>query len=132
LGLILEKQTEFAGGAIGSEAVGEVEGGAGARGNGGGSDGRIGAKSTEGEKAGGLVEAEAGTQAAGGGSEDTAAEGGVEGPKTVELDGDGGVAGSGADGAASATDGLSGQKKLRKDFAELGLPAGLFFAGEFG
>jgi hypothetical protein len=42
------------------------------------------------------------------------------------------LTGGGADGAASATDGFAGQKKLGQDFAEFGLPAGFFFAGEFG
>jgi hypothetical protein len=45
-GLIVEKEAEFAGGAVGSETVGEVEGGAGAGGYGG-----VGSKSTEGEEA---------------------------------------------------------------------------------
>ena len=89
-------------------------------------------KSAEGEEAGGLVEAEAGAELTGGGAEDAAAEGGVEGAEAVEFDGDGGLAGSGADGAASATDGLAGEQELGEDAAEFGLPAGFFFAGELG
>jgi hypothetical protein len=49
------KEAKFAGGAVGAKAVGKMEGGSGA-----GGDGRIVTKSTEGEEAGGLVEAEAG------------------------------------------------------------------------
>jgi hypothetical protein len=109
-----------------------VKGGAGTGGDGGGSNRRVGAKSTKGEEAGGLVEAEAGPELAGGGTEETAAEGGVKDPKTVEFDGDGGFAGRGADGAASATDGLSGKKQLREDAVEFCLPAGLFFACQLG
>ena len=77
-GLFLKKKAEFAGRTVGTEAVGEVE-----RGSRAGGDGRIGAKSTEGEEAGGLVEAEAGAQLAGGGSDDAAAEGGIEGTEAV-------------------------------------------------
>jgi hypothetical protein len=126
-GLFLEKKSEFARGTVGAEVVREMEGGSGACGYGG-----IGTKSTEGKEAGGFVEAEAGAELTGGGSDDAAAEGGVEGTETVEFDGDGGLAGGGADGAASATDGFARQKKLGKDPAEFGLPAGLFFAGQFG
>ena len=97
--LFLEKKAQFAGGTLGPEVVGEVEGGSGA-----GRDSRIGTKSTEREKAGGFVEAEAGTELAGCGAEDAAPESGVEGAETVEFDGDCGLAGSGADGAATATD----------------------------
>ncbi len=43
-----------------------------------------------------------------------------------------GFAGGGADGAASATDGFAGEEELGEDAGEFGLPAGLFFAGEFG
>jgi hypothetical protein len=78
----LEEEAEFAGGAFGSEALGEVEGGAGA-----GSYRGAGEKSTEGKEAGGLVEAEAGSQLAGGGSEDAAAQGRVQGAEAVEFDG---------------------------------------------
>jgi hypothetical protein len=53
--LVLEEEAEFAGGAFSAEAVGEVEGGAGAGGYSG-----VGAEAAEGEEAGGLVEAEAG------------------------------------------------------------------------
>ena len=53
--LFLTKQTDFAGGPVGAEAVGEVEGGAGA-----GGDGGAWTKSTKGEQPRGLVEAEAG------------------------------------------------------------------------
>jgi hypothetical protein len=42
------------------------------------------------------------------------------------------VAGGGADGAAAASDGLAGEEELGEDAAEFGLPAGLFFASEFG
>jgi hypothetical protein len=94
-----------------------VKGGSGAGGDGGCADWRIWTKSTEGEEAGGLVEAEAGSELAGGGTEDAAAEGGVEGAEAVEFDGDGGLAGSGADGAASATDGFAGEQELGEDAA---------------
>jgi hypothetical protein len=82
-GLFLEKQAQFAGGAVGAKTVGEVEGGSGAGGDGGCADWRVWTKSTEGEEAGGLVEAEAGSELAGGGTEDAAAEGGVEGAEAV-------------------------------------------------
>jgi hypothetical protein len=129
--LFFEKEAEFAGGAFGAEAVGEVERGAGAGGDGGVSC-EAGWKSTEREKAGGFVEAEAGSELTGGGAEDAAAEGGVEGAEAVEFEGDGGVARCGADGSATATDGLAGEQELREDAGELGLPAGLFFAGKLG
>ena len=51
-GLFLKEEAKFAGRAVGAKAVGEVE-----RGSGAGGDGGIGTKSTEGEKAGGFVEA---------------------------------------------------------------------------
>jgi hypothetical protein len=89
-----------------------VQGGSGAGGHGG-----IGAKSTEGEESGGLVEAETGAELAGGCAEDASTEGGVEGAETVEFDGDGGLAGSGADGAATAADGFAGEKELREETA---------------
>ncbi len=104
-----------------------MEGGSGAGGYGG-----IGSKSTEGEEAGGLVEAETRAELAGGGTEDAAAKGWVEGAEAVEFDGDGGLAGSGADGAAASADGFAGQEELGEDAGEFGLPAGFFFAGEFG
>ena len=122
--LFLKEETEFSGSAFGPEVVGEMEVGAGASGYGG-----VGLEAAEGEEAGGLVEAETGTEFAGGGTDDAAAKGGVEGAEAVEFDGDGRVAGGGADAAASAADRLSGQEKLREDFAEFGLPAVFFFAG---
>jgi hypothetical protein len=122
--LFVTKKAKFARGAFGPEVVGEMEVGAGASGYGG-----VGLEAAEGEEAGGLVEAETGTEFAGGGTDDAAAKGGVEGAEAVEFDGDGRVAGGGADGAASAADRLSGQEKLREDFAEFGLPAVFFFAG---
>jgi hypothetical protein len=111
--------------------VGEVEGGSSAGGYGGSADGRVRAKSAEGEEAGGFVEAEAYAELAGSGTEDTAAKSWFEGAETVEFDGDGGLglAGCGADGAAPATDGFAGEQDLREEPRELGLPAGLFFAG---
>jgi hypothetical protein len=125
--LFRPEKAEFAGGAFCPEVVGEMEVGAGAGGYSG-----VGSEAAEGEQAPGLVEAEAGAELARGGAEDAAAKGGVEGAESVEFDRDGGVSGGGADGAASATDGFSGQEELREDAAEFGLPAGLFFAGEFG
>jgi hypothetical protein len=125
--LLLAVEAEFAGGAVGTEAVGEVEGGAGAGGYGG-----VGAEATETEEAGGLVEAEACAELAGGGAKDAAAERGVEGAEAVELDGDGGLAGGGADGAAATADGFAGKEELWEEAGEFGLPAGLFFAGELG
>lgn len=109
---MLAVEAEFARGAVGAEAAGQVEGGAGA-----GGYGRVGTKAAEGEEAGGLVEGEAGSQLAGGGAEDSAAEGWVEGAKAVEFDGDFGVglAGGGADGAASASDGFAGEEELREE-----------------
>jgi hypothetical protein len=89
-----------------------VEGGSGASG-----DGRVGPKSTEGEEAGGFVEAETGAQLAGSGTEDATTEGGVEGAEAVKFDGDRGLAWGGADGTASATDGLAGEQKLGEDAA---------------
>ena len=117
MGLLVAEEAKFARGAVGAKAVGEVEGGSGAGGDGWGVSRRAGWKSTEGEEAGGFVEAEAGAQLAGGGSDDAATEGRVECAETVELDGDGGLAGSGADGAASATDGLAGEQELGEDAA---------------
>jgi hypothetical protein len=127
-------EAEFAGGAFGEEVVGELEGGSGTGGYGGGADGGIGAEAAEGEEARGFVEAETCAELAGGGAEDAAAKGGVEGAETVELDGDGGLglARCGADCAASPADGFAGEKDLREETRELGLPAGLFFAGQFG
>ena len=109
-----------------------MEGGPGAGGYGGSVRRKTGTKSTQGKEAGGFVEAEAGSKLAGSSPEDATAKGWIEGAEAVEFDGDGGLAGRGADGAAAPTDRFSGQKKLRQDFAEFGLPAGLFFAGEFG
>jgi hypothetical protein len=125
----MKGDTEFAGGTFRSEVAGELEEGSGA-----GCDGGEGGESAEGEEAGGVVEAEAGPELTGGGAEDAAARGGVKGAKAFELDGDGGlgVPGSGADGAAAAADGFAGEEELGEDAGELGLPAGLFFAGEFG
>jgi hypothetical protein len=113
--LFLEEEAEFAGGAVGAEVVGEVEGGAGAGGDGGGSNWKTGTKSTEREQAGGFVEAKAGSELAGGGTEDAAAEGGVECAEAVEFDGDGGVPWGGADGAAAATDWFAGEQELGED-----------------
>ena len=91
-------------------------------------------EAAEGEEAGGFVEAETGAELAGGGAEDAAAEGGVEGAEALELDGDRGLglAGCGGDGAAASADGFAGEEELGEDAGEFGLPAGLFFAGEFG
>jgi hypothetical protein len=122
--LFLAEESEFSGGAVGAEVVGKMEGGSGA-----GGDGRIGAESAEGKEAGGLVEAKAGSELAGGSAENAAAQGGVEGAEAVEFDGDGGLARSGADGAAAATDGLAGKEDLWEEASEFGLPARFFFAG---
>lgn len=59
-GLFVAEEAEFAGGAIGSQTVGKMKGGSGAGGDGWCADGRVWAKSTEGEKTGCFVEAEAG------------------------------------------------------------------------
>ncbi len=40
--------------------------------------------------------------------------------------------GSGADGAASATNRFAGEEKLGEDAGEFGLPTGFFFAGDLG
>src|SRR5665213_1203432 len=95
--LFLEKKAEFAVGTLGPELAGEMKRRPGA----GGHRGK-GQKPAEGEEARGLVEAEAGAELTGGGAKDAAAEGGVEGAEAVEFDGYGGLAGGGADGAASA------------------------------
>jgi len=84
--LLPAEEPEFAGGAVGAETVGQVEGGSGTGGDGGGSGGRVGLESAEGEDAGGFVEAKAGSKLTGGGAEDAAPEGGVEGAETVEFD----------------------------------------------
>jgi hypothetical protein len=42
------------------------------------------------------------------------------------------LAGSGADGSASAADWFAGEEELGEETVELGLPAGLFFAGQLG
>jgi len=107
------------------ELVGEVEGRAGA-----GGDGWIGSKSAESEEAGGFVEAEAGSELAGGGAEDAAAEGGIECAEAVEFDGDCGFTGGCADGSASPTDRFAGEEELGEEASEFGLPAGFFFAGK--
>jgi len=105
-----------------------MEAGTGFCGDGGQRD-----ESAQGEEAVGLVEAEAGGQLAGGGSEDSAAERGIEGAEAFELDGDGlGLAGSGTDGAAAATDGFAGEQKLGEDASEFKLPTGFFFASQLG
>ena len=114
-GLFLAEEVQFARGTVGAKTVGEVKGGACAGGDGRGDSWKAGTKSTEGEEAGGFVEAETDSQVAGGGSEDAAAEGGVEGAEAVEFDGDGGLAGSGANGAAAATDGFAGKEELGED-----------------
>jgi hypothetical protein len=108
--LFFKKEAKFAGGTVGAEVVGEVK-----RGPGTGGDGGVGPKSTEREEAGGFIEAEAGAELAGGGPEDTTAEGGVEGAEAVEFDGDGGLAWGGADGSATASDGLAGKEELGED-----------------
>jgi len=130
--LLVAVEAEFSGGAVGSEVVGKMEGGASSGGYGGRADGGVGLEAGEGEEAGGFVEAEAGSDAAGRGAEDSAAEGWVEGTEAVEFDGDGGFAGGGADGAATSSDWFAGEQELREDSGEFGLPAGLFFSGEFG
>jgi hypothetical protein len=79
--LFLAKEADFASGAVGTEVIGEVKGGAGA-----GGDGGIGSKSTESEEAGGFVEAEASAELTGGGAQGTATKRGVEGAETVEFD----------------------------------------------
>jgi hypothetical protein len=101
---LLKEEAEFAGGAVGAEAVGEVKGGSGA-----GGDGGQGPETAEGEQPGGLVEAETSAELTGRGAEDTAAQGRVEGAEAVEFDRDGGLAGSGADGAASASNRFPGE-----------------------
>ncbi len=72
--LLLSVEAEFAGGAVGAEATGQVEDRSGAGGYGG-----VGAETAEGEEAGGLVEGEAGAELAGRGAENSAAESGIEG-----------------------------------------------------
>jgi len=84
----VEGEAKFAVGALGTELIGEVEGGSGA-----GGYRRVGEKSTEGEQAGGLVEVETGSELAGGGAEDTAAGGGIERAEAIEFDGNGRQAG---------------------------------------
>jgi hypothetical protein len=123
-GLFLQKKAKFARGTIGAEAVGKMKGGSGA-----GGYRRIGTKSTQGKEAGGFVEAEARSKLAGGGTQDAAAESGIESPEAIELDGDGGLAGSGADGAATSADGFAGEEELREDSCQFSLPARFFFAG---
>ncbi len=88
-----------------------------------------GLKSTEGEEAGGLFEVEAGAELAGGGAEDAAAEGGVEGAEAVDFDGDGGLAGGGADGTASAADGFAGEQELGQEAAIVRLASGILLHG---
>ena len=75
--LLLEEKAKFAGGTVGAEVIGKMEGGSGAGGDGGSSDGWVGLESAECEEAGGLVEAETGAELAGGGAKDSAAESGV-------------------------------------------------------
>jgi hypothetical protein len=123
----LAGEAELAGGALGEELVGELEGGSGA-----GGDGGEGEEAAQGEEAGGLVEAEADAELAGGGAEDAAAEGGVEGAEALELEGHGGLSGGGADGSAAAPDGFSGQQELGKEATKFHLPTGFFLAGELG
>ena len=108
-------EADFAGGAVGSEVVGKMEGGAGSGGYCGWADGGVGLEAGEGEEAGGFVEAEADSGAAGCGAEDSAAKGWVEGAEAVEFDGDGGFAGGGADGAASSSDWFAGEQELREE-----------------
>src|SRR6185437_10704731 len=107
IALFLEKQAKFAVRALGAELAGEVQSGAGAGGHGG-----KGQKSAECQETGGFVEAEADTELTGGSAENAAAEGRVEDAEAVELDGYGGLAGGGADGAASAANRLTGEENL--------------------
>ena len=113
----LSGEAELARGAFGAEVVGELEGGAGAGGDGGGADGWIGLEAAEGEEASGLVEAEARAELTCGSAEDSAAERRVESAEAVELDGDGGLglAGGGADGAASSADGFAREEELGEE-----------------
>ena len=87
--LLLAVEAEFAGGAVGSEVVGKMEGGAGSGSYSGWADEGVGLEAGEGEEADGFVEAEAGSEAAGGGAEDSAAKGWVEGPEALNLNGEG-------------------------------------------
>jgi hypothetical protein len=123
----LTGEAKLAGGSLGEELVGELEGGSGA-----GGDGGEGEEAAEGEQARGLIEAEADAELAGGCAEDAAAEGGVEGAETLEFEGYGGRAGSGGDGAAAPTDGFAGEEELGEETAKFHLPTGFFFAGELG
>ncbi len=113
--------------ALGQEAAGDAERAAGP-----GGDGCEGDEAAEGEQAGGFGEADAGAEMAGGGAEDAAAEGEVQRAEALDLQGDGGGSGAGADGAAAATDGFAGEEELGEEAAELELPAGFVFAGELG
>ena len=125
--MLTRGEAELAGGAFGEEAAGDLERGAGP-----GGDGGEGEEAAEGEQARGLREADADAELAGGGAEDAAAEAGVEGAETFDLDGEADGAGGGGDGAAAAANGLTRKKDLGEDAAELGGPAGLVLAGEFG
>jgi hypothetical protein len=118
-------EAEFARGALGQEAIGELK-----RGPGLGGDCRDRGKSAKGKEARGLVEAQAHAELTGGGPDDPAAGGGVEGPDTGELDRDGGFAGDGGDGSAATAGGQAGEEELREEVVELGLPTGFFFAGK--
>ncbi len=120
-------EAKLAEGALGEDVAGDAEGAAGF----GGDCGLID-KAAEGEQAGGLGEADVGSELAGGGAEDTAAKAAVEWSQAFDLDRDGCVGHSVADSASTAADGLAGKEERRQDAGELGLPAGLVFAGEFG
>ena len=114
-GLFLEKEAKFAGGTVGTEVVGEMEGGSGACGYRGGVRRKTGTKSTEGKEAGGFVEAQTSSQLSGCSPDDPATECRIEGTETVELDRNSGLAGYRADGAAAASDRSTGKKKLGKE-----------------
>ena len=104
-GLAFEVEAQLSRRTAGAQSVGEVERGSG----GGGGSGVAGWKSTQGEQASSFVEAEACAEVAGCGADDAAAQGGVEGAETIEFYRDGGLAGRGADGAASAAYRFAGE-----------------------
>jgi hypothetical protein len=111
------EQAKLADGPLGAEPLRQMNGCSGS-----GGDGGEGRESGKGQEAGGVVETEPGAELSGGGPEDTTAESGIESPKTVELDGDRGGAGSRGDSAPSTSNGFSRKEKLGENARELRLP----------
>ena len=65
-------------------------------------------------------------------AEQAAARGEVEGAESCDVEGDRLFLRAGGDGAAAAADGAAGDGEFGEEAGDARLPAGLFFASEFG